>query len=405
MNTTLLLNPNSARMLSPVADSSVHGTEELLIDSHVPWKAVSVVSVGLVFFVAGCRRTPHITLACEATPPAIYQGESVTVNANAGSVSTKKHTDVVYTWSGPGVTGNGPTAHVATDSLNPGAYTINAEVKEGKPGKEGRKPEESATCSANFKVKEFEPPTVSCSANPSTLLPGRSSNITCSGLSPQNRPLTYSYSASAGTIRGVGTAAELSATGAPNGPVTVTCNVQDDKNHSATAETTVTIHAPPPPPIPHVQSFCSLSFARDKKRPTRVSNEAKACLDEIALNLHADPEAKIVLVADSTAEEKETTTKQEWHAAKHKNAKVQHFAEQRAVNAKDYLVREKGIDPARVALATGTGDDQNVQDYLVPAGASLSADVQGTTWINETAFTPEERKSLSLRHKLDMSKL
>jgi len=369
------------------------------MESHRSCKLVSLASLALVFFVAGCRKTPHITLACEATPPAIFQGEPVTVNATAGSVSTKKHTSVLYNWSGTGVTGEGPTAHVSTGDLNPGTYTVNAEVKEGKRGKEGRKPEQTATCSASFKVKEFEPPTASCSANPSTLLPGGTSNITCTGVSPQNRPLTYSYSASAGTISGAGTAAVFSAAGAPAGPVTITCNVQDDKNHSTTAETGLTIQAPPPPPVPHVQALCSLSFEPDKKRPTRVSNEAKACLDEIALNLQAHPDAKAVLVADSTAKEKETTAKQEERAAKHKHAKVEHFAEQRAVNAKDYLVKEKGIDPARIAIATGTGDDQNVQDYLVPAGASFSADVQGTSWINETAFTPEERKPLPLRHR------
>jgi len=369
------------------------------MESLLARKYVSLASVVLVYFAAGCKKTPHITLACEATPPAIYQGEPVTVNATAGSVSTKKHTSVLYNWSGTGVTGNGATAHVATDSLNPGTYAVNAEVKEGKPGREGRKPEQSATCSANFRVKEFEPPTVSCSANPSTLLPGGKSDITCMGASPQNRPLTYGYSASAGTVSGTGTAAVFSATGAPTGPVSVTCNVQDDKNHSATAETTVVIQAPPPPPIPHVRSLCSLSFERDKKRPTRVSNEAKACLDEIALNLQASPDAKAVLVADSNAKEKEATAKQIQRAAKHKNAKVQNFAEQRAVNAKDYLVKEKGIDPGRIAIATGTGDDQNVQDYLVPAGASFSTDVQGTAWINESSFSPEKRTSLSERHR------
>ncbi len=366
--------------------------------SHQSCKFVSLASLGLVFFLAGCRKTPHITLACEATPPAIYQGEPVTVNATAGSVSTRKHTSVVYNWSGTGVTADGPTAHVSTGALNPGTYTINAEVKEGKRGKEGRKPEQTAACSAGFTVKEFDPPAASCAANPSTLLPGGSSDITCTGVSPQNRPLTYTYSASAGAISGAGGAAVFSAAGAPTGPVTIVCNVQDDKNHSAAAETTVTIQAPPPPPVPHVQSLCSLSFERDKKRPTRVSNEAKACLDEIALNLQSNPDAKAVLVADSTAKEKETTAKQEQRAAKHRHTKVQHFAEQRAVNAKEYLVKEKGVDPARVAIATGTGDDQNVQDYLVPAGASLPSDVQGSAWINESAFTPEERKPIPMRH-------
>ena len=369
------------------------------MDSHRSCKLISLALLGPACLVAGCRKTQHITLACEATPPAIYQSEPVTVNATAGSVSTRKHTSVLYNWSGTGVTSDGPTAHVTTSALDPGTYTVNAEVKEGKRGKEGRKPEQTATCSASFKVKEFEPPTASCSANPASLLPGGSSQITCTGVSPQNRPLTYTYSASAGSINGAGGAAVFSATGAPAGPVTVACNVQDDKNHSITAEVPLTIQAPPPPPVPHVQGLCSLSFERDKKRPTRVDNEAKACLDEIALNLQANPNAKAVLVADSVAKEKETTAKQEQRAAKHRHSKVKYFAEQRAVNAKDYLVKEKGLDPARIAIATGIGDDQNVQNYLVPAGANLSSDLHDTSWINESAFTPEERKPLPMRHR------
>jgi hypothetical protein len=361
-------------------------------------KLVSLVPLALLFLCVGCRKTPHITMACEATPPAIYQGEPVDVNATAGSVTPNKHTNVLYKWSGTGVTGDGPTAHVSTGGLDPGTYIVNGEVKEGKRGKEGRKPEQRATCSASFKVKEFEPPTASCLAAPSTLPPGASSDITCTGVSPQNRPLTYKYSTTAGNISGAGTGALFSSTGAPTGPVTVTCNVEDDKNHSTTAEVTLSIQAPPPPPAPHVRELCSLSFERDRKRPTRVTNEAKACLDEIALNLQASPDAKVVLVADSTASEKETTTKREQHPDHHKSTKVQHFAEQRGVNAKDYLVREKGIDSSRIAVSVGTGDDRNVQNYLVPSGANLSADVQGTSLINEGDFTPEERKALHMRY-------
>jgi hypothetical protein len=368
------------------------------------WKWVSLASVFLLLFVAGCRKTPHITLACDAAPATIYPGEPVTVDAKAGAVSTKKHINVLYNWSGSGVTGDGATAHVATDALNPGTYTVNAEVKEGRPDKEGRKPEESATCSASFTVKEFEPPTASCSANPSTLLPGEKSNITCTGVSPQNRPLTYSYSASGGTISGTGTAAVFSSTGAPTGPVTIGCTVQDDKNHTTSAETTVTIQAPPPPPIPHVQSLCTLSFELDKKRPTRVSNEAKACLDQIALELKQQTDAKVVLVGEQTPDEAAKTAKQQAYAARHKHAKVELYAEQRAVNAKDYLVTEQGIDASRIILATGATEGKAVEDYLVPTGASFSADVQGTTWINESAFTPEQRIPLHERIRRHTSK-
>ena len=38
------------------------------------------------------------------------------------------------------------------------------------------------------------------------------------------------------------------------------------------------------------------SGGRDKKRPTRVDNEAKACLDEVALDLQRQADAKAVVV-------------------------------------------------------------------------------------------------------------
>ena len=47
---------------------------------------------------------------------------------------------MIYNWSGTGVTGNGATATVATATLAPGSYSVKAEVKEGKKGKEGLKP-------------------------------------------------------------------------------------------------------------------------------------------------------------------------------------------------------------------------------------------------------------------------
>ena len=57
--------------------------------------------------------------------------------------------------------------------------------------------------------------------------------------------------------------------------------------------------------------------------------------------------------------------------AKHKHATVDMFAAQRAVDAKDYLVTEQGIDASRISVATGATDGQTVENYLVPAGATL----------------------------------
>jgi hypothetical protein len=182
--------------------------------------------------------------------------------------------------------------------------------------------------------------------------------------------------------------------------VGITCSVSDDKSHTLTANTTVTVLAPPPPPpLPHTQALCSISFGNDTKRPTRVDNEAKACLDQLALSLKQQPDARVVIVADSNAKEKDTEAKEQKRAAHNKHVKVEDFAAQRAVNAKDYLVTDQGIDASRITPMTGMGDDQAEQNYLVPAGATFANDVQGTMPVGETSVTPQERKALPQRHR------
>lgn len=204
------------------------------------------LSAGLVFSLGNIAPPAPVTMACSASPESVYPGDPVTVTGTAGMLNPKDN--VVYSWSGEGVTGKGTTASVDTANLAPGTYTVKCGVKEGKPGKEGLKPWQSADSSTTFTVKQFEPPTVSCSANPSTIKPGETAAISAQGTSPQNRPLTYSYSAASGSVSGTGNSATFSSEGAPAGPVAVTCKASDDKGQTASADTTVTIEAPPPPP-------------------------------------------------------------------------------------------------------------------------------------------------------------
>ena len=354
------------------------------------------LSAGVVFHVGSIAPPVPVTLACTASPTAVFPGEQVTVTGAASNLNPKEN--VIYSWTGNGVTGNGATATVNTSDLAPGSYSVQGTVKEGKKGKEGMKPWQTASCSASFTVKEFEPPTISCSANPDTIQPGGTSTITSQAVSPQNRPLTYSYTATAGTVTGTGTTAEYSSAGAPSGAVGITCNVSDDKGHSASAQTTVTVQAPPPPPQPHTQALCSLSFSTDTRRPTRVDNEAKACLDQVALDLKQQTDAKAVIVGNSNDKEKAIEAREEKRHAHNKHVKVENFAAQRAVNAKAYLVTEQGIDASRISAATGTADEQSAQDYLVPAGANFSQDIQGTTPVDESTVTPQTRKPLPERH-------
>ena len=353
------------------------------------WTYLSVVLTVMTFSSAGCMRHPELKLTCEAMPPEVYSGNVVIVSAAANSSDPAKNNSVVYNWSGAGVVGNGQTARVDTTSMAPGVHTVRAEVKEGKPGKEGRRPGESATCSSAFTVKKFEPPTISCSANPPTMFTGASSRIMCVGVSPTDRPLTYRYSSNGGNIVGLGSIAIFFASESL-GPVAITAAVEDDENHHGSTQTTVTIEAAPESLSPHVQPLCRVDFAADRAHPTRIANQHDSCLDKVGLALQTNRNAKVVVVTNSTEIEKEKTFLQEKSRAKNKKADVHYFAEQRAVNVKDFLVREEGVDPSRIAIATGIDNDRNGQAYLVPDGVSFDAEVQGTTWINDSAFTPEK---------------
>jgi hypothetical protein len=161
----------------------------------------------------------------------------------------------------------------------------------------------------------------------------------------------------------------------------VTCNVVDDKGNTATANTSVNViapAAPAPPAAPMASSLCAVNFSRDAKRPTRVDNEAKACLDDVATALQGQADAKLSLVGSEDAKEQAVDAKQ----AKMKHPKP-NAASLRAVNTKDYLVTEKGIDASRIAVYTGTDDAQTVTTNLVPAGAADPA--ASSTPVDESA--------------------
>jgi len=331
---------------------------------------VARLSTGLLYHMGSIVPPPPVTYSCTASPSPAFPGDPITVTGTAANLNPKK--TATYSWTGSEgvkVTGDSNVGQIDTGSLAPGNYTVTGHVSEG------QKPGMFADCTANFTIKQFEPPTISCSANPTTLQPGGTSTITAQGVSPQNRTLTYTFSATAGQVSGSGNTATLSTTGAPAGSITVTCSVQDDKGQTATATTSVNVEQPPAPVIPKTKTLCSINFDRDKKRPARVDNEAKACLDDVALNLQQQTDASAVVVGEAASDEKKADT----------------LAAQRAVNTKDYLVKEKGIDPSRISTRTGTQGNKEVENYLVPAGATFDNDVSGTTAVDENSVKAQAR--------------
>ena len=349
------------------------------------------LSSGLLLHLGSVVPPPPVKYSCAVTAPtgAIYPGDPVTITGTATDLRAKKPATYKWTADGGTVTGDSNVASVDTKTLAAGTYTVKGHVEQGpKPGM-------FADCTTPFTVKAFDPPTVSCSANPTTVNAGDPVTITAAGNSPQNRPLTYSYSSTAGTINGNTGTATLSTTGAaPGTTISVTCNVVDDKGQTASQQTSVTLNAPPPPPAPVTKQLCAITFDKDRARPTRVDNEAKACLDDITLSEQRDTTAKLAVVGNSEPVKvhgKKTARKEELAA----KATTKNAAE-RAVNAKEYLVTEKGLDASNISVYTGTAGTNSVATTLIPAGATL--DTTGLTPVDETAVKAVPRKALGTKH-------
>jgi hypothetical protein len=305
------------------------------------------LSAGLVVRMGDIEPPNPVMLGCAAQPASVFPGDPVKVEANALHLNPKK--TPVYTWAANGgkINASGPEATIDTTGLAPGDYVVTGHVEEGS------KPREQASCAAPFSIQAFQAPTLTCSANPSTAVSGTDIAISTVGVSPQNRPLTYSYSATAGVIGSSGPTATLTTAGLSPMTITVTCNMVDDLGQTAKATTDVIITAPVVT-VPQTQPLCSLSFTRDRRRPVRVDNEAKGCLDDIALTLSQQTDAHLVMVGNSTPDEKPEA------------------AAERALNARQYLVEEKGIDPTRIELRVGPPTGMVVTDTLVPAGATFN---------------------------------
>jgi hypothetical protein len=306
------------------------------------------LSAGIVLRLGQVNPPPAVQLGCTVSSANLFAGDPLTVTGSPANLKPGKKTSYTWTTSGGRITGSNETATVNTSGLAVGDYTVAGHVSQGvRPGEQGG-------CTVGFRIHAYEPPTLSCSANPATILPGEFSTITATALSPQNRNLSYSYSASAGQISGVTASVTLSTAGVSPGPIVVTCNTVDDLGQQASANTTVTISIPPPAAPPPPVNLCYASFERDRKRPLRVDNEAKACLDEIALNLDRDPTAKLVLVG------------------RHSGDETADAGAERTLNVEQYLVCEKGIDPTRIQIRTRGEPGRIVENIMLPAGASFA---------------------------------
>ena len=318
---------------------------------------------GVVFNFGGEPEVPP-SATCSVDHAEVMQGEPVTATVQTSNFNPKHPLTYSWTANGGNVSGKDTTATIDTKGVAGGSYTVTAHVTDPKNKKNGE-----ATCTANYTVKEppKNPPTMSCTASPTSLQTGGTATITCTCSSPDGVPVNVAgWSATGGTVSGSGNTGTLNTTGASPGQITVSATCTDSRGLTANSSAQVTVENPPPPP-PKASKLSQCDFPNVKK-PWRVDNTCKAILDDVALRLQQEPDAKLVIVGNADPSEKR-----------------KNLAAERAVDSKAYLSggeAKQAIDASRIETRTGNGGTKTAEYWVVPAGASF--DSAGTEPVDET---------------------
>jgi len=323
---------------------------------------------GVVLNFGGAPEIP-VAASCSVDHSEVMVGEPVHATVSPTNFNPK-HT-LTYSWSSTGgkLEGKDTTANIDTNGLAGGNYTATARVTDPKAKKNNE-----ASCTSNFTVKEppKNPPQISCSASPTSVQTGSPSTVTCTCTSPDNVPVTVGgWTATGGSISGSGNTGNLNTTGAPAGTVTVNATCTDSRGLTASASTSVTVENPPPPP-PQASKLNQCDYP-NKVKPWRVDNTCKAMLDDAALKLQQDPEAKLVVVGNADPQEKR-----------------KNVAAERAVDVKAYISggeAKQNIDPSRIETRTGNAGTTTSEQWIVPSGATFP-DAANTTPVDETKVKP-----------------
>jgi peptidoglycan-associated lipoprotein len=131
-------------------------------------------------------------------------------------------------------------------------------------------------------------PTVKAQCDPCTVEVGKSSTATAIGQSPDNLPLTYKWSAPAGTFANPSDQKTIWTAPGQEGPVPVTVSVDDGKG--GTASDTVNIQVIRPAPKVYTFEDVHFDFDRYSLRP-----EATRLLDDAVKTLQDNPQLNITV--------------------------------------------------------------------------------------------------------------
>ncbi len=205
------------------------------------------LSTGIVFRFGGKRPPPPPPppnqppgASCSADKSMVY-AESGDVVAVRGQASDPDNDPLTYSWTATGgtVEGSGPEVRWNSSGSAPGTYTVKLRVDDGRGG--------TADCSVGMRVepRPNRPPTMSCSADRSSMVVGERVQITATASDPDNDPLTFSWRTSGGRIIDSGSSVRLVTSDLAPGRYTVTGRVDDGRGGTADCSVDLDVQAPP----------------------------------------------------------------------------------------------------------------------------------------------------------------
>ncbi len=330
---------------------------------------------GILFEFGGKPPVP-VTASCSASPTEVWSGDPVTVTAN-GVNFNPKHT-VTYAWTGTGgklSSTSNQSSTIDTTGLAPGSYTANGTVTDPKEKKNN-----TATCTANFTIKQPQPPVVSCSANPATIAINEPATVTMTASDPQGWPLTYNWTNTGGTLSGSGTSVTVTATNADAGNAITVTGTATDARANLTASCTASVNVPAVQKCATIEDWGECTFEKNPKKPWRVDNDCKDTLDKLSLRLQQMPNGKLDVVGYTNQEE---------------SVNAQQLGAQRSVNVKYYLTTDgpNKVDASRVQPRQGEAKGQATHFYFVPEGNMCGGQLEEGTTVDETAVQPQSRNA------------
>jgi outer membrane protein OmpA-like peptidoglycan-associated protein len=290
-----------------------------------------------------------VTATCSADKTSVMEGSNDFVTATVAATDANGR-PLNYSWTASGgkIIGTGPYVRWDSTGVVGGSYSLTARVDNG-AGK-------GASCSSSVAVQPkpaAAAPTMSCSANPATVIAGERPTITATVNDASGTPLTYTWQANAGQIIGSGASVQFDTSGLAPATYTVTGRAENGVHSACDCSTTVTVQAPAPPPEASKISECAFAL-----NSARADNVCKRTLDDVAVRLQTDAKAKIVVVG----------------YAEPKERRSQKLATERADSAKKYLNEKKSVDTSRVEVRTNTDagkQGRRVEIILVPDGATF----------------------------------